>query len=520
MHYSRQNAKVGYQRKKVKQSIIIYFLLTLLTATLILFGVWQISSPPVSAQAADNKKISNTATGTYEDPIQLGVKINGISNVVVSGNSTSLIDPFGKLTSCDGGILPDYTGFSVGLYELLNSTGDIGAPIVLTATVPPNQASSTRPAGLSPNLYNANPFFLTNGEQGRYNFLLDASRGQVDVGREFILFVKPPAKSLLGARRIKFTINSRTGNVVNYTATSLDGNPISADNGATSVNGTINITDAASVGLSLAIVNANVSICEAQAIQLLKTGDRAAAEPGDIVVYRLTARNLSSAVINKPEIRDDLPLGFQYVDGSIRAELGGTAVTVPVERNGRSLTFRPNVSLPVASANQSLNIAYAAQVTNDAIRGTGINRASISGIRADNQQVVRDGPVSHQIRIRPGILSDCGTLVGRVFVDKNFDGEQQLGEPGVPNAVIYMDDGNRIVTDANGLYSLSSVLSGSRTLAIDLTSVPGYTLAPNLYFIERNSQSRLVRLAPGSLGRANFALTPAARGLSNTEGIK
>jgi hypothetical protein len=101
-----------------------------------------------------------------------------------------------------------------------------------------------------------------------------------------------------------------------------------------------------------------------------------------------------------------------------------------------------------------------------------------------------------------------------VFVDKNFDGEQQPGEPGIPNAVLYMDDGTRIVTDANGLYSLSSVLSGSRTLAIDLTSVPGYTLAPNLYFAERNSQSRLVRLAPGSLNRVNFAVTPVARGLS------
>lgn len=83
-----------------------------------------------------------------------------------------------------------------------------------------------------------------------------------------------------------------------------------------------------------------------------------------------------------------------------------------------------------------------------------------------------------------------------------------------------MDDGTRIVTDANGLYSLSNVLSGSRTLAIDLTSVPGYTLAPNLYFIERNSQSRLVKLAPGSLVRVNFAVTPAARGMNNIGGAK
>jgi hypothetical protein len=227
-------------------------------------------------------------------------------------------------------------------------------------------------------------------------------------------------------------------------------------------------------------------------------------------------------LINNPEIRDDLPLGFQYVDGSVRAELGGNAVNVTVERNGRSLTFRPNVALPIAFDNIPLNIVYAAQVTNDAIRGSGINRASISGTRTDNRRIVRTGPVSHLMRIRPGILSDCGTLVGRVFVDKNFDGEQQPGEAGVPNAVIYMDDGNRIVTDANGLYSLSSVLSGSRTLALDLTSVPGYTLAPNLYFIERNSQSRLVRLAPGALGRVNFAVTPAARGISDTkqEGTK
>ena len=354
--------------------------------------------------------------------------------------------------------------------------------------------------------------------RGKFNFLLDVGRGQVDVGREYILAVRPPTNSALAERRIRITITARSGNVASYTATSLDGEPISGTSEDTSVNGVINISNAETVGLSLAVAVNNLSIasCESQAIQLLKTSDRAAAEPGDIVVYRLAARNLASTIISNPELRDELPLGFQYVDGSIRAELSGKAVAVTVERNGRNLIFRPNVALPIAADNLPLNIVYAAQVTNDAIRGSGINRASISGRRNDNKRLVRTGPVSHLMRIRPGILSDCGTLIGRVFVDKNFDGEQQLGEPGIPNAVIYMDDGNRIVTDANGLYSLSSVLSGSRTLALDLTSVPGYTLAPNLYFIERNSQSRLVRLAPGALGRVNFAVTPAARGISNT----
>jgi hypothetical protein len=108
-------------------------------------------------------------------------------------------------------------------------------------------------------------------------------------------------------------------------------------------------------------------------------------------------------------------------------------------------------------------------------------------------------------------LSDCGTIIGRVFVDKNFDGEQQPNEPGVPNAVIFMDDGNRVVTDANGLFSLPYAIAGFRAGTLDLTSLPGYTLAPNLYRIEGNSPSRMVKLAPGGMARMNFAVTPAFR---------
>jgi len=440
---------------------------------------------------------------------------------IIKGESAKLqaelIDPFGRVTSCDGGLLSDYTGFNVGLYDPLNDFGDIGPATVLTATVPPNQVSaSNRLVGLDPNFYNINPFYLTNSDQGKFNFLFDDSRGQVDVGKVYILVVKPPVNSTFGGRRIKITITSRVGSIVGYTATSLDGNPIAIEGGGTSTNGTIDISNAATVGLSLAVFNPKLllNVCDAVSLQILKTGDRAAAQPGDIVIYRLSIRNLSTTTISQPEIRDDLPLGFQYAEGSVKAEFGGSQVAVSIEKNGRNLIFRPNIELPNARDSRVLTIVYAAQITNDAVRGTGINRATIQGKRADNQAIVKDGPVSHKLRIRPGILSDCGTLVGRVFVDKNFDGEQQPGEPGIPNAVLYMDDGTRIVTDANGLYSLSSVLSGSRTLAIDLTSVPGYTLAPNLYFAERNSQSRLVRLAPGSLNRVNFAVTPVARGLS------
>jgi hypothetical protein len=66
-----------------------------------------------------------------------------------------------------------------------------------------------------------------------------------------------------------------------------------------------------------------------------------------------------------------------------------------------------------------------------------------------------------------------------------------------------------VTTDENGLFSLKNVLPGPITGVLDLSSLPGYGLAPNLYVKEKNSQSRLIRLAPGGLGVMNFGVTPA-----------
>lgn len=263
-----------------------------------------------------------------------------------------------------------------------------------------------------------------------------------------------------------------------------------------------NQASASGDNLPTGIVNSNeTSLVAGQAaLELIKTADRAAAEPGDTVVYRLALRNSGEAAASDIVVTDRSPLGVRFLpeslQGSITTGTNTEPVTLPsAERDGRNVAF----TFPRLEPNQTLNIIYAAVITPDAVRGDGRNVA----------QERRSNIASFLMRIRPGILSDCGTIVGRVFVDKNFDGEQQPGEPGVPNAVIYMDDGNRITTDTDGLFSLANVIAGNRSGTLDLSSLPGYSLAPNLYFIEGNSQSRLVRLSPGGMARMNFAVTPA-----------
>jgi fimbrial isopeptide formation D2 family protein len=244
-------------------------------------------------------------------------------------------------------------------------------------------------------------------------------------------------------------------------------------------------------------------------LELVKTGDRQAAEPGDTVIYRLLFTNPETQTTPAAltSIEDNLPKGLNFKARSLKATLrqrNGVKTNIvlsDVTTSGRGFTAKLPVGFVIAPGD-TLDVIYAAEVTADAIQGSGRNVAVGQ---------TPSGPTNtgtHQLRIRPGILADCGTLLGRVFQDKNNDGEQQVGEPGIPYAVVFMDDGNRITTDDNGLFSVANVLNGMRVGTLDLTSVPGYKLADNKYRIDRNSLSRMVRLAPGTTGRMNFAVEP------------
>jgi uncharacterized repeat protein (TIGR01451 family) len=480
-----------------------------LTATVLLGSVLH-TTIPTPATAQQVKNLINQATYTYTDPAS-SYQFQGSSSQI-NLTPSPLVDPLGRILGCSGELLRDYTGFSVSVYEPNPSdpTGtELGNLVPLTRTELPDIPNNNVSGGKEPNIENSNPYFITNNPAGVYNFLLDPNKGQTNPGRSYILVVNPPANSIYKQRRIKIEIIATTGtegnNVVRYVATSLDGQPISLV-GETRVEGTVVLVNNAETQvLKLFAFEFSTNMCQPNQVQIIKTGDRAVAEPGDTVIYRISVKNLADAGLNNLVVTDNLPLGFRFLAKSVRGEIDGQPVTITAEGNGNTVTFRSDATIPTEKV---LNIAYAAQLTADAVRGDGRNSAIANARRADNGFSTKDGPATHQLKIRPGILSDCGTIIGRVFVDKNFDGEQQPGEPGIPNAVIFLEDGNRITTDPHGLFSLANALPGYHTGVLDLSNLPGYTLAPNQKFRERNSQSRLVHLEPGGLVRMNFAVTP------------
>jgi uncharacterized repeat protein (TIGR01451 family) len=444
---------------------------------------------------AQARKIENQAQYEYDifnSDKKTTTKVTGKTRTVtvtVPGKD-GLVDPLGSITGCNGQILPSYAGYSVLMFNTVDRINPTSI-VALDRTTAAN--------GIEPNNTNINPFSLNDSKDGRYNFLFN--RDQTVVGKSYILLVKIPENSSYGERRVIIDITGFDGNILSYQATSLDGKPLSSTDSNVR-KASITIADAARVGL------VGVGICESQPAKIVKSADRATAEPGDTVVYRLTLSNNSDTEIANPIVEDTLPQGMSLNLNSVRANLGDTAITkVNVTQDGSKAIFKfsaPGFSIPPRKV---INLVYAVTLDADSIRGTGRNVAVLE----DSNGKIIDGPATHLLSIRQGLIRDTGTLIGRVFVDKNFDGQQQPNEPGIPNAVIYLDDGNRVTTDANGLFSVQAAISGYRTGTLDFSSLPGYSLAPNLYFSERNSPSRLVKLAPGGIVRMNFGVTPTAR---------
>ncbi|MGD1866303.1 MAG: hypothetical protein ACFB0D_17270 [Phormidesmis sp.] len=466
-----------------------------MAVVLLLFGLL---AHPMSQAFA--QQTNNTATANYQ--IDGGVSVEAVSNLVSTDVVLPLIDPLGRILGCDGQPLASYAGFSVALYETDASGLDLGSLVALTP--------STGTDSIAPNLNNENPFAI-DLVTGEYNFLLDENLGQTDVGQTYILVITPPADSGFSERRVRIEMQGVTRNtalqsvLLAYEATSLDGQPISVD-GDTQLTRTVEIRDAAFQSITFFTFGVAAIVCdEADQISITKSADRSAAQPGDLVVYRLNIRNQSSVDIQSVTATDTFPAGFELVTGSSAAQSDGTSVPVTATVFGNSVRFTATGTL---APDATLDIVYVAKVTADALRGSGRNSALVTGRRTDTNFLLQAGPSVHRTTLDPGILSDCGTLIGRVFEDKDFDGEQQPGEAGIPNAVIFLDDGNRVVTDADGLFSVQKMLPGQRTGTLDLSSLPGYTMAPNLRFNERNSLARLVNLSPGGLVKMNFGVTP------------
>ncbi|MCX7872743.1 MAG: carboxypeptidase regulatory-like domain-containing protein, partial [Verrucomicrobiae bacterium] len=250
-----------------------------------------------------------------------------------------------------------------------------------------------------------------------------------------------------------------------------------------------------------ATINFDIPIDPAPAIStgtglfVRKGVSRNIVEAGEFVDYAIEVKNVSGTDLTDVTVTDILPYGFIYETGTTRID--GNTGSEP-QKSGANIIF----NVGVLSDQKIAKITYRVRVTQHALKGNGINRAVAKGGGFFSNEA------SVQVRVEPGVFTDKGVIIGKVFVDLNDNKVQDDGEPGVPGARLYMEDGSFVITDSEGKYNFYGVTPKTHVLKVDPITLPKGAKLVELS--TRNAFSpgtRFVDLKNGELHKADFAIS-------------
>lgn len=234
-----------------------------------------------------------------------------------------------------------------------------------------------------------------------------------------------------------------------------------------------------------------------------KTAADAQAAIGDFVGYTIAVENVGT--VPAPfALEDTLPRGFRYAANSIRLE--GSEIEEPaIGPDGRTLRFEDGLVLP----GETVSLTYLAAIGPDTPQGEAVN--SVIAISASGSPISNRADAA--ILIEEDLLSSRLTIVGRVAEAACRPDEAWsrtiLDGDGVAGVRLYMETGQYVVTDQDGLFHFEGVRPGTHVVQVDeATLPPGY----EPIICEENTRyagsalSKFVDAQGGTLWRANFYL--------------
>ncbi|MBI5473180.1 MAG: DUF11 domain-containing protein [Ignavibacteriae bacterium] len=245
-------------------------------------------------------------------------------------------------------------------------------------------------------------------------------------------------------------------------------------------------------------IDAAIRLVDAPAMEVAKTTDKRIVEIGDAVTYTVTVRNVSqNSALRNVKLVDHLPTSFVFAANSARTD----SAKLPNPTGKRRLEWIVADSLP---AGESVRITYTATVGAAALDGDGVNRVyALARDAAGREQ--RSVEATAQVTVRPGVFTDRGIIIGKIFYDENENARQDEGDRGIPGVELWMEDGTRITTGDEGKYSLPEVRAGQHVMRVNELTLP---FGANVLALKVESAedgiSRFVRLTEGGIARVDF----------------
>jgi len=273
---------------------------------------------------------------------------------------------------------------------------------------------------------------------------------------------------------------------------------------------------------------------------LEKSVSSSVVERGDFVQYSLHLVNRTGVAMSNTEITDNLPQGFALVPGSVRYKYTNVPgsqnsyLTAPDPQGapGPLLTFRlqdmwpfpgaipdppatgvpddgslPSATLPPGTLTVGGEIAITYRVRVGAAAGTGdaVNRAKAHGQSAYGES--ESNTAAAKVTVQSGVLNTRGIIIGKVFVDTNKNGIQDPGEEGIPGVRLWLENGDFVVTDSEGKYSIYGLSPRTHVVKLDTTTMPrGSRLFAFDYNHAGSGSSSFADLRMGGMVKVNFAI--------------
>jgi uncharacterized repeat protein (TIGR01451 family) len=212
-------------------------------------------------------------------------------------------------------------------------------------------------------------------------------------------------------------------------------------------------------------------------LRLSKTVDRAVAEVGDTLRYRITVQVAPGASPRQVSVVDRLPAGFTFIAGT--AQLDGRRLADPAGVPGPQLVFQ----LGAVPAGGSVTLQYRVRVGVGAAHGDGVNRATAWGcqttagcVTAGSGAPLTSARGSNEgratVRVAGGAFGIEACVLGKVFVDCNGNHVQDREELGIPGVRLVLQDGTFLTSDSEGKFSMCGLPPKSHVLRVDETTLP------------------------------------------------
>jgi len=348
-------------------------------------------------------------------------------------------------------------------------------------------------AGYSPNAQNDNPF-STDG-QGHFSFALANDEIGSATGAASY-FLRVSAQGYI-TRMIQLGLRPTQPGLFALTVHALDNQPLAIAGGYDLVREDVRINDLAALVL-------NVPMFEPSGLQITKSADRAHAEIGDTITYRIEVHNPSATSVSDVTVSDHLPPSFHYAAGSGLIGLGSAAAQpIEPETSGGDLIFH----IGEIPHGETAHLLYRVRIGANAREGPQENLAIASGVFPSGERTTT-APARAAVTVSAGVFSTRQVLVGRVFVDTNGNGQFDSSDRPAPGVRLYLSNGQSVVTDSAGMYNFPSLADGAQVVSLDPVTVPpGYALTDGGRLAGK-SWTRLLRtpVGGGALLRQNFAL--------------